>query len=312
MLRDALADAQLDPTTIDYVRPTAPAHPSATRSRRRPWPRLCRGRPADRPLHIGSVKSNIGHLEAAAGAAGLIKLALALQHRSDPGQPALPVTQPGDRFCVRGPEGANRWRPLAAAGAEPPAGGVSSFGFGGTNCHVILQAAPPTETVTARPVFVFAGNGGNWAGMARALLAEPVFAGTLAECDTILASLSYPTPVASVLDDAQVTGVALGQPALCAFQIALAALLESIGVTPAAVIGHSVGEAAAACVAGALDAGDGVAARGRTQPTAGNRCRARRHGTGRDVRRGAATLAASGRRDCRRKRAARDASRRHA
>ncbi len=253
MLRDALADARLDPTAIDYVE----AHGTGT-SLGDPIEAqalaaiLCRGRPPDRPLRIGSVKSNIGHLEAAAGAAGLIKLALALQHRWIPASLHYRSPNPEIDFASAALRVEATGGPWPAAGAEPPAGGVSSFGFGGTNCHVILQAAPLTETITARPVFVFAGNGGNWAGMARALLAEPTFAGALAECDTILASLGYPAPVASVLDDARVTGVALGQPALCAFQIALAALLDSIGVTPAAVVGHSVGEAAAACIAGAL------------------------------------------------------------
>ena len=271
MLRDALADATLDPNAVDYVEAhgtgTALGDPIEAQALAA---ELCRGRSAERRLRIGSVKSNIGHLEAAAGAAGLIKLALALTHRWIPASLHFQAPNPaidfaGSAMAVQAAGGA--W----PGGAERPVGGVSSFGFGGTNAHVLLQAAPATlsgHRLTGRPVFVFAGNGGNWAGMARALLAEPVFAAVLAECDALLAGLGYPAAVADVLDDARVTDVALGQPALCAFQLALAALLADWGVQPAAVVGHSVGEVAAACVAGALTRAEAmrlVVARARLQ-----------------------------------------------
>ncbi|MDR3537910.1 MAG: beta-ketoacyl synthase N-terminal-like domain-containing protein [Acetobacteraceae bacterium] len=252
MLRDALADAQLDPLDVDYVEAhgtgTALGDPIEAQALAAV---LCRGRPAVRALRVGSVKSNIGHLEAAAGAAGLIKLALSLQHRWIPASlhyrsPNPAIDFAGSVLAVQATGGP--W----PGDAERLIGGVSSFGFGGTNCHVLLQAVPAPVTACVGPVFVFAGNGGNWAGMARVLANEPVFAAELAACDTILATLGYPAPVAAVLDDARVVDVAFGQPALCAFQLALVALLASLGVMPAAVIGHSVGEAAAACVAGAL------------------------------------------------------------
>jgi acyl transferase domain-containing protein/SAM-dependent methyltransferase/aryl carrier-like protein len=146
--------------------------------------------------------------------------------------------------------------------AATPIAGVSSFGFGGTNCHVVLQAveqpASPAGATRDKTVFVFAGNGGNWAGMARGLMQEPVFAATLQDCGRILAELGYPHPLLSVLESAQVTDVALGQPALCAFQLALVDLLDSWNIEPAAVIGHSVGEAAAAITSGALTRRDGL------------------------------------------------------
>ncbi|GLF93019.1 polyketide synthase [Streptomyces yaizuensis] len=99
------------------------------------------GRPADRPLVIGSVKTNIGHLEAAAGVAGLIKTALALEHGRIPGQlhhrtPNPAIDFEGLRLRVQTRPG--DW-PEAAG---PRHAGVNSFGFGGTNAHVVLEEPP--------------------------------------------------------------------------------------------------------------------------------------------------------------------------
>ncbi len=257
MLRDALYDAGIAPAAVDYVEAhgtgTALGDPIEANALAAV---LCCERPDEEPLRIGSVKTNIGHLEAAAGAAGLIKLALALHHRWIP--PSLHFHQPnpaidfaGGKLVVQAEGGPWPMR------RERPIGGVSSFGFGGTNCHLLLEAAPPLPTVArslieASPVFVFAGNGGNWPGMADALLAVPQFADSLRRSAATLAALGYPAPVIEVLADYRVEDVALGQPALCAFQLALCDLLAGLGVRPAAVIGHSVGEAAAAAVAGIL------------------------------------------------------------
>ena len=257
MLADALADARLDPAAIGYVEAhgtgTALGDPIEANALAAA---LCRDRPPARPLRIGSVKTNIGHLEAAAGAAGLIKLALALQHRVIPASLHFRTPNPAiafDRLVVQTATAA--W----PDGPDPPAGGVSSFGFGGTNCHVILQAAPApppaaASLADARPVFVFAGNGGVWPGMARALAGLPAFAASLAASAALLAELGYPADLHRMLtaDDAALDDVALGQPALCAFQLALADLLAGHGLRPAAVVGHSIGEIAAACTAGVL------------------------------------------------------------
>jgi acyl transferase domain-containing protein len=114
---------------------------------------LGEGRPATQPLLVGSVKTNIGHLEGAAGIAGLLKLALSIEHRELPASlhfrtpnPRIPL----DELRLRVVGTACRWpaqdRPLVA--------GVSSFGIGGTNCHLVLGEAPvstPSEIAGATP-----------------------------------------------------------------------------------------------------------------------------------------------------------------
>ncbi len=105
---------------------------------------------------LGSVKSNIGHLDAAAGVAGLIKAVLALEHRALP--PSLHFSSPNPRIDFENsPFRVNAtltdWPRVADA---PRRAGVSSFGIGGTNAHVVLEEAPPSApTAPSRPVQVF-------------------------------------------------------------------------------------------------------------------------------------------------------------
>ncbi|MEV5437624.1 type I polyketide synthase [Streptomyces sp. NPDC052682] len=309
---------------------------------------LGRDRDPDQPLLLGSVKGNLGHLESAAGAAGLVKTVLALHHDLLP--PSLHGTHgtalPGTRLrLVTEPEPWPRYGGTATAG-------VSGFGFGGTNAHVVLEewrpAVPPrrpaeepaarlhllsdVDTVRIRDtaarladwlptaavhpadvartlagrigrgpvraavvardrteladvlgalsqgradprvvsgdrdrvgrgtVWVFSGYGSQWAGMGRRLLAEePAFAAAVEKLDPQLAAacggLSLYGHLASggALDSLEVA-----QPVLFGVQVALAELWRSYGVEPAAVIGHSMGEVAAAVCAGALDVCDGA------------------------------------------------------
>jgi acyl transferase domain-containing protein/aryl carrier-like protein len=107
---------------------------------------LSADRPATEKCIIGSVKTNIGHLEAAAGVAGLIKTALALKHRQIP--PHLHFHNPNpdipfEELQLRVPTSLEPW----PATDGPALAGINSFGFGGTNAHVVLQEAPPISAV---------------------------------------------------------------------------------------------------------------------------------------------------------------------
>jgi acyl transferase domain-containing protein len=148
LLRRACARAGVDPSTIDYVE----AHGTGTAvGDRAELSALAEvygsGRAPGAPLRVGSIKTNIGHTEAAAGMAGLVKVALALTHRRIPRSlhfERLPGGFDPQTAGVRVADIALPWpqhdRPARAA--------VSAFGFGGSNAHVIVEAAPPPEPVT--------------------------------------------------------------------------------------------------------------------------------------------------------------------
>ncbi|MFF5372858.1 type I polyketide synthase, partial [Streptomyces sp. NPDC013187] len=319
------------------------------------------GRPEHEPLRVGSVKTNIGHLEGAAGIAGLIKTLLALHHRQLPPSlnfatpnPAIPLADL--RLDVQ--RELAQWphpdRPLVA--------GVSSFGMGGTNCHVVIAEAPASENAghpedeppadvpavlpwvvsaagdaalraqaarlhahvgatgpsarnvgwslaTSRTVLrhravvlapdlaglldgtaalaagrpaadvitgtadggrtavLFTGQGAQRIGMGQELYeAFPAYA---AAFDEVAAALDphLHRPLAQIIATGEgLDDTAWAQPALFAVEVALYRLLESLGVRPDYVAGHSIGELAAAHVAGVLDLADAarlVAARGR-------------------------------------------------
>jgi myxalamid-type polyketide synthase MxaE and MxaD len=317
---------------------------------------LAEDRPADCPCAIGSVKTNIGHLETAAGIAGLIKVALMLKHRAIP--PSLHFQEPNphipfDALQLTVQRTLEPW----PAGDGPALAGVSSFSFGGTNAHVVLEEAPPrdhvqpatddgrpyllplsahtpevlralargyrehleqapegngrtlsdicysasvrrshhqhrlavvgrsAEELTARLdafladaehqdisgerkpagqrhklVFVFPGQGSQWFGMGRTLLAqEPVFRAALEQC----AQAMRPYTDWSLLEQlaldersSRLNEIEVIQPTLFAIEVALAALWQSWGIVPDAVVGHSMGEVAAAHVAGVLSLDD--------------------------------------------------------
>ncbi|MEO3857742.1 type I polyketide synthase [Acrocarpospora sp. B8E8] len=395
VLRSACRRAGVDPASVGYVE----LHGTGTRVGD-PTEATALGavygmERSGAPLWVGSVKTNVGHLEGAAGIVGLLKTALAVEQRLLP--PSLNFESPNpairfDEWNLRVVRSAMPW-PAGDREDAPIVAGVSSFGLGGTNCHVVLTSAPvrvspDTGSVQERPetpspvywtlsghtegalraqaarlarhvrehadlsiadvafslattraglrhravvvgdggeellrgldalsegrsapglvrgvdsgsnrvladqverldkmrlvfglgqhttppalgwqrpghqVFVFPGHGSQWAGMGVELLdSASVFAAAMAECEAALApfvdwslmSVVREEPGSPPRDRADVI-----QPVLWAIMVSLAALWRSYGVEPAAVVGHSLGEVAAACVAGALSLEDGA------------------------------------------------------
>jgi polyketide synthase 5 len=127
----------------------------------------------------------------------------------------------------------------------------------------VAEGDTPYQAATGQddrgPVWVFSGQGSQWAAMGADLLAnEPVFAATVATVEPLIARESGFSVTEAMSAPEVVTGQDRMQPTLFAMQIALAATMKSYGVRPGAVIGHSLGEAAAAVVAAALSLEDGV------------------------------------------------------
>ncbi|MGW0750881.1 SDR family NAD(P)-dependent oxidoreductase [Streptomyces sp. NPDC002587] len=152
LLRDALRDARIDAADVDYVE----AHGTGTLlgdpiEATALGAVVGRGREPDRPLLIGSVKSNLGHLEGAAGIIGLIKTALALHHGRIPGSLHFHSPNPHIDFTELGLRVVTEPTAWPTSGDRPGRAGVSAFGFGGTNAHAVLEQAPPTAAKPAQP-----------------------------------------------------------------------------------------------------------------------------------------------------------------
>ncbi len=356
VLRAAYRSSGIEPGQVSYVE----AHGTGTLlgdpiEARALGAVLAEGRPAGERCWVGSAKTNIGHLEAAAGVAGTIKAALALEHRVIP--PSLHFSNQNPHIGVDLPIAVVRnLTPWAEAGHGRLAG-VSSFGFGGTNAHLVLEeaapvpAAPATVNDLVRPAyllpisaktpgalterarevrdrlatgdlaladlaytsgtrrshlehrlavvasttaeaitlldaatrreslagvaigqaapgrrpklaFVFSGQGSQWLGMARDLLTtEPAFRAAVEGVDRVVLALSgwsVLSALASEAEDVRQIEPEIAQPLQFAVQVGLASVWRSWGIEPAAVVGHSLGEVAAAYVAGAISLGDAV------------------------------------------------------
>ncbi|MFJ7957743.1 type I polyketide synthase, partial [Streptomyces sp. NPDC096319] len=361
VIRDAWENSGLTPEQAQYIE----IHGSGTRvgdpiEASALGAVFASSRTPDNPLLLGSVKTNIGHLEGAAGIAGLVKTILCVKEREI--VPTLNYRTPNPQI----PFAELRLAAATETGPWPnPDGplyaGVTSVGMGGTNCHLVLGEWPRTtaspdedqpesapgrnasallpwvlsgrgdtalraqaarlrehlathpdldaaevarslvqdrtafshravltgtdragllaaldavadagvsqDTVSGstpgaprRAVFVFPGQGSQWAGMAAGLLdSAPVFAQAVQDCeralrpyrDWSLTDVLRGRPDAPALDRDDVV-----QPALWAVMVGLAALWRAAGVEPAAVVGHSQGEIAAATVSGALTLDD--------------------------------------------------------
>ncbi|MFI5860618.1 SDR family NAD(P)-dependent oxidoreductase [Streptomyces sp. NPDC051546] len=224
------------------------------------------GQDRDAPLYLGSLKSNIGHTQAAAGVAGVIKTVQAMRHgllprtlHADVPTPRVDWESGRVELLTEAREWQRAGRPIRAA--------VSAFGISGTNAHVVLEEGEQTPTA-----LLFTGQGAQRPGMGRELYEQyPVFARALDEvCAAFDLHLDRPlkelmfragSDAAPELNQTRYT-----QPALFAFEVALAELAAEQGLTGELLAGHSIGELAAAYVAGVFSLADAaklVAARGR-------------------------------------------------
>ncbi|GAB1268194.1 hypothetical protein NBRC116493_14470 [Aurantivibrio infirmus] len=298
---------------------------------------------------IGSIKSNIGHLDTAAGIAGLIKSVLILQHKKIP--PTIHYKSPNPAIDFTDTPFYVTDQTVDLSSDSPLRVGVSSFGVGGTNAHVILEEAPKISVdSTQRPyhvllwsakhesgvktlrqslqahlqdskddsladiaytlqlgrqrfgfrqfavcrtkeealnvfskperlgvqnsekqntsvVYMFPGQGSQYVNMAKAFyLQESVFSETFDKCCSVLdeildhelRGLIYPSSEENESHSEVLNQTAITQPALFVIEYSLAKLWQSWGVAPAAMIGHSVGEYVAACLAGVFSLEDAL------------------------------------------------------
>jgi acyl transferase domain-containing protein/NADPH:quinone reductase-like Zn-dependent oxidoreductase/acyl carrier protein len=358
LVRAACADAGVTPSEVGFVEAhgtgTAVGDPIEAHALAEA---LCKDRPQEAPLSIGSVKTNLGHLETAAGLAGLVKGLLVLRHGCIPASLHFQTPNPNIDFAALKLRVPTTLEPFpATSGARIV--GVNSFGFGGSNAHVLLTEPPsrlqseqsehleshskrswplvlsarsegalrssalrlnnwlaerlnangsspvlpdltytlgarrnhhphrltvvvqsvgeltselncyatdqpgskvqisfaPRSAGAPRIAFVMSGQGPQWWGMGRELLQhEAVFRQMVERCDAAMkpwAQFSLLEELSRTESASRMRSTEIAQPAIFAMQVALAELWKSWGIQPAAVIGHSVGEVAAACVAG--------------------------------------------------------------
>ncbi|WP_099288150.1 polyketide synthase Pks13 [Mycobacterium persicum] len=151
VLRRAYKDAGIDPRTVDYIEAhgtgTVLGDPIEAEALGRV---VGKGRPADRPALLGAVKTNVGHLESAAGAASMAKVALALQHDKLP--PSINFAGPSpyidfDAMRLKVIDTVTDWPRYGGYAVA----GVSSFGFGGANAHVVVREVLPRDVIEREP-----------------------------------------------------------------------------------------------------------------------------------------------------------------
>ncbi len=256
VISDALARSGLTPDDIDFVEThgagTAVGDPIELEALGEVF--------GDRkdPIILGALKSVTGHMEAAAGIGGIIKTALAISHRQIP--PNLHFQKLTSQVTPRAshvevPSVLTSW---PATAGRPARAGVSSFGASGTNVHIIIESGP--ANASSNGVWLFSGQGSQWDGMGNNLLeTSPAFAKAVADLTPHFERETGCSLRPLLTGEAPLEGIELVQPAIFCMQVALAETWRSLGAQPTAVIGHSMGEVAAAVVAGALDIADGMA-----------------------------------------------------
>ena len=152
VIEEALARAGLEPSAVDYLEAHGTGTPLGDRTEMEAAGNVyARGRPPDRPLLVGSVKTNIGHLESAAGIAGLIKAVLSIGFGVIPKHLNFRIPHPDidwDRLPVRVTSEVEAW-PVAPG--RPARAAVSSFGFSGTNAHIVVESHGESIAGSARP-----------------------------------------------------------------------------------------------------------------------------------------------------------------
>ncbi len=398
MLRKAYRDANIDPAHVSYMEAHGTGTPVGDPIEATALGNvLCEGRTSDNKCLIGSVKTNVGHLEAGSGIVGFLKAALVLHHDSVPPNRNFETPNPNIPFERLGLEVARELQPLPHFNGVTPIAAVNSFGFGGTNAHVVLEAAPPmTDRFSVKPerlrsvsgsaqadasessckpvpqahrplllpisardetsliqyvkrfrdslglqvhdenltdlcysagarkehhhnrlvvlgrdsdqlrsrltrrladenasdgiiqgksaanvgdiTFVFTGQGAQWWQMGRELYSnEPIFRDVIDNIDALLKPFASWSLTDEMMnpeseDSSRIHLTSIAQPAIFALQVALAELWKSWGIEPTKVIGHSVGEVAAAYVAGIYSLDDAVKIifhRSRLQDSAG-------------------------------------------
>lgn len=156
VFRQALKNGGVDPAQVDYIETHGTGTPLGDPIEVRAIGNAYCEVPRERPLKIGSVKTNVGHLEAAAGVVGVIKVILSLQNEKIP--PHLNFKQPNphipwDEIPVAVPTKLQAW----PRGEKPRFAGISGFGISGTNAHVVIEEAPkeavsPQEEQSQNPV----------------------------------------------------------------------------------------------------------------------------------------------------------------
>ncbi|MGW9554641.1 SDR family NAD(P)-dependent oxidoreductase [Nocardiopsis sp. NPDC055551] len=219
------------------------------------------GNDRDTPFYLGSLKSNIGHAQAAAGVAGVIKAIQAMRHGVLPRTLHADVPTPRVDWASSRVEVLSQAREWERTG-RPRRAGVSSFGISGTNAHVVLE-----EGEASKNAVVFTGQGAQRSGMGRGLYEHhPEFARALDEvCAAFVPHLDRPLKELMFNGGDELHQTRYTQPALFAFEVALTELAMAHGLSPDLLTGHSIGELAAAYVAGVFSLADAaklVAARG--------------------------------------------------